>query len=107
AARWSSASPSAEESPLLISEGHSMALFVSCTDNGYCWRTPRAENCASHVLLLKGTGTWRIQHSNRGCIARGSWVGCERGPFGLFPQPPAEPDLILVASSGSPVSLFL
>jgi hypothetical protein len=37
----------------------------------------------------------------------GGWVGCERGPFGLFSQPPAEPDWILVASSGSPVSLFL
>src|SRR5712691_7508926 len=36
-----------------------------------------------------------------------SRVGCERGPFGLFSQPPSEPDLILVASSGSPVSLFL
>ena len=30
-----------------------------------------------------------------------------RSISGLFPQPPAEPDLILVASSGSPVSLFL
>src|SRR6266567_2681146 len=30
-----------------------------------------------------------------------------RSIAGLFPQPPAEPDWILVASSGSPVSLFL
>ena len=36
------------------------------------------------------------------------WVGRERGPFlGLFSRPPSEPDWILVASSGSPVSLFL
>src|SRR5262245_35299206 len=63
-----------------------------------------AEVCVSYLASLKAKKLGKLTQE-KVVLEHRSWVGCERGPFGLFSQPPAEPDVMLVASSGSPVSL--
>jgi hypothetical protein len=80
---------------------------VGCNNNGrILLANPEVLQFLYHTCLLGRRRILDKPTQETPALEHRSWVGCERGPFGLFSQPPAEPDRILVASSGSPVSLF-
>jgi hypothetical protein len=72
----------------LYNQSRLSAFWLIKKEVGYCWRTPSAENCASHMPLSK---VQEPGESNAAiaAVSRGSWVGCERGSLRSF-SPSAE-----------------